>query len=363
MKPLFGKFSRKAGLAPGTLVHVGEQKVDRPRITVIDYDGQDFTERQVQSCEECAGLKDLKTVSWINIDGLHDTKLIGDIGAHFGLHPLVLEDILNTHQRPKIDDYDDYLFAVLRMISFDEKKDAVQSEQVSLVLGKRFVLTFQERPGDVFDPVRERIRKAKGRVRKEGADYLAYALLDAIVDNYFLVLENVSNRIEALEESVTRRPTTRNLQEIHRLRSGVGALRRSIWPLREILGALSKNGARLIDDHVEPYLRDLYDHAIQVTDAIETFREMLSGLQDLYMSGVSNRMNEVMKVLTIFAAIFIPLTFIAGVYGMNFEYMPELKWRWGYPAVLALMTGVAVTMLGFFRARGWFGSGRRRGER
>ena len=353
MRTSFGRRARKAGLAPGSLIHIGEQKVAKPQISVFDYNEEGFVEKTPESIEECFPLKETDTVSWINIDGLHDTHLIETIGKQFGLHPLILEDILNTQQRPKVDDFEDYLFLVLRMIYFNEAKNEIESEQVSVILGKNYVLTFQERPGDVFDPVRERIRKAKGRVRKDGCDYLAYTLLDAIVDNYFLVLEKVSERIEVLETAVMGDPTPRNLKDIHRLKNSMTFLRKSIGPLREIVSGLVRGGSKLIDETTEVYLRDLYDHTIQVTDAIDTFRDMLSGLIDVYLSSVSNKMNEIMKVLTIFAALFIPLTFLAGVYGMNFEFMPELKWRIGYPLILLLMICVAVVMLFYFRSKKW----------
>ena len=353
MRTLLGKRAKKAGLAPGTLVHVGEQKIAKPRISIFDYNEEEFVEKTPESIEECFPLKETETVSWINIDGLHDTHLIESIGKRFELHPLILEDILNTQQRPKVDDFEDYLFIVLRMISFNETKNEIESEQVSVVLGKNYVLTFQERPGDVFDSVRERIRKAKGRVRKGGCDYLAYALLDAIVDNYFSVLETVSERVEALEAAAMGDPTPKNLRDIHRLKNSMTFLRKSIWPLREIVNSLVRGESKLIDEKTDVYLRDLYDHTIQVTDAIDTFRDMLSGLIDVYLSSVSNKMNEVMKVLTIFAALFIPLTFLAGIYGMNFEFMPELKWRIGYPIILLLMISITVVMLFYFRRKKW----------
>jgi magnesium transporter len=353
MRLLFWKESKMAGLAPGTLVHVGERKVERPIVTVFDYGKDSVVEKRVESMEECFDLKDTRTVSWINVDGIHDTELISTIGKHFGLHPLVQEDILNTQQRPKVENFEDYLFIVLKMISHDEKKDDVDVEQVSLILGKNFVITFQEKPGDVFEGVRERIRKGKGKVRGEGSDYLTYALIDAIVDSYFVILEKISEKVEDLESAVMDRPTPRELHRIHRLKSGVIFLRKSIWPLRDMMGALMRDGSGLIKEKVEPYLRDLYDHTMRVTDAIDTFREMLSGLLEVYMSSVSNRMNEIMKVLTIFAAIFIPLTFVAGVYGMNFEFMPELKWRMGYPMALAIMACVAGVMLLYFNRKRW----------
>lgn len=353
MWEFFRKATKKVGMAPGSLVYVGEKKIEEPIITLFDFDEERVTERRVDHIDECIPLKDTKAVSWINIDGIHNTKLIDEIGKGFGLHPLVCEDLLNTHQRSKVEEYDDYIFLVLKMIFYDEEEGDIRMEQISLILGKRYVLTFQEMPGDVFDGVRERIRKSRGKVRKESCDYLAYALLDAIVDNYFIVMEKISERVERLEGRVAVNPTAADLSEIHKLKNRMTFLRRAIWPLREIVGSLLKNGSKIIDEKLEPYLRDLYDHALQVTDAIDMFRDMLSGLQDVYLSSVSNRMNEVMKVLTIFASIFIPLTFIAGVYGMNFEFMPELKWRMGYPLVLLIMFSVAVVMLIFFWRKRW----------
>ncbi|MFH1830424.1 MAG: magnesium/cobalt transporter CorA [Pseudomonadota bacterium] len=355
MWEFFKRSTKTLGMAPGALVHVGEKKIEEPIITLFDFDEERVTERRALHIDECIPLKDTKSISWINIDGIHDTKLIDDIGKGFGLHPLVCEDVLNTHQRSKIDEFEDYVFFALKMISYNEAEDDIDIEQISLILGKRFVLTFQEKPGDVFEGVRERIRKSRGKVRQEGCDYLAYSLLDAMVDSYFLVMEKISDKVEHLEEAVITSPKPKDLNEIHRLKNRMAFLRRSIWPLREIVGSLLKNGSKLIDEKLEPYLRDLYDHTLQVTDAIDMFRDMLSGLQEVYLSSLSNKMNEVMKVLTIFASIFIPLTFVAGVYGMNFEYMPELKWRMGYPLVLLIMLGVALVMLGFFWKKKWFG--------
>jgi len=353
MKLRFWRGSKLAGMAPGSLVHVGERKVEHPIVTVFDYDTETFVERRAESVEDCFPLRDTETVSWINVDGIHDTEVISKIGEHFGLHPLVQEDILNTHQRPKLDVYDDYLFVILKMISYEEDKDDIEVEQVSLVLKKNAILTFQEKPGDVFDGVRERIRKLKGKVRHEGCDYLAYALIDAIVDSYFVILERISEKVERLESVVLSNPSEKEFDRLHRLKSGVAFLRRSIWPLREIVGGMMREGSSLIGAGVEPYLRDLYDHIVQITDALDTFRDLLSSMLDVYLSSISNRMNEVMKVLTIFAAIFIPLTFVAGIYGMNFEYMPELKWKLGYPMALGVMACVAGVMLLYFRVKRW----------
>jgi magnesium transporter len=347
------KRSRKSGLSPGSLIHIGEKKTERTKITIIDYDERTFQEKEAKTVEECFPFKETATVTWINIDGVHDSEVIGKIGGHFGLHPLILEDIMNTAQRPKMEDMGGHIFIVLRMISFEGKKKGVQSEQVSLILGPNFVISFQEREGDVFDPVRERVRTGKGRMRKMGPDYLAYALIDSIVDHYFVVLEKLGEKVEFIEEELVREPDRRTLKEIHILKREMIYLRKSVWPLREVSSRLERAESALIKKSTGIFLRDVYDHSIQVIDTVETYRDMLSGMLDMYLSSVSNRMNEIMKVLTIIATIFIPLTFIAGVYGMNFRFMPELGWRWGYFAVLALMVGIGIFMLFYFRRKKW----------
>jgi magnesium transporter len=347
------KRSTKAGLPPGTLVHIGEQKAEEARITAIVYDEARFQEQEIKTVEECFLFKDKPTVTWINVDGIHEVEVLELLGECFGLHPLVLEDILNTDQRPKLEDFGDYIFVVLKTFSYNDQSDELEPEQISLILGPSFVLSFQEREGDVFNPIRERIRNGKGRIRKMGADYLAYCLLDSIVDHYFVVLEQVGEEVEFLEEELVTNPTPETLQTIHNLKRDMIFLRKSVWPLREVIGALERGELSLIRESTEIYLRDVYDHTIQVVDTIETFRDMISGMLDIYLSSVSNRMNEVMKVLTIIATIFIPLTLIAGIYGMNFQYMPELGWRWGYPMVWLVMLVIGVLMLVYFRRKKW----------
>lgn len=346
--------SKKAGLAPGTLVHIGKERLEKVKITVIDYDQNNLNEKEMENIEECFPCKDTPTVSWINVDGVHDMSVIEKIGKQFGLHPLIQEDIVNTGQRPKSEDFETYVFAVLKMLYNDEKNGGIVAEQVSLILGKNYVISFQEQKGDVFGPIRERIRKEKGRIRKEGPDYLAYALLDAIVDNYFIVLEGLGEGIEKIEEKLVKSPTPRILQTIHDLKRDALFLRKSIWPLREMISGLEKCESPLIKETTGIYLRDVYEHTIQVIDTVETFRDMIAGMLDIYLSSISNRMNEVMKVLTIFAAIFIPLTFIAGVYGMNFKYMPELEWHWGYFGVLSLMATIGISLMIYFKRKKWF---------
>lgn len=353
MSRVLRKTSHKAGLPPGALVHVGERKAESVRISIIDYDQTSFQEKQVQTIEECFPFKDTPTITWINIDGLHQVDIIEKIGKHFNIHPLIQEDILHTGQRPKKEEFDEYILVIMKMLRYDDVSKTVNSEQVSLILGKRYVISFQETAGDVFDPLRERIRTGKGRVRRMGADYLAYALIDSIVDHYFILLEKCSERIEDLEVELAEDPQQQTLHAIHNLKQEIVFLRKSVWPLREVISGLERAESSLISDDIAMYLRDVYDHTIQVIDSVETYQDILSGMLDLYLSSVSNKMNEVMKVLTIFASIFIPLTFLAGIYGMNFEFMPELKLRWAYPALWCVMIGATVVMLIFFRRKKW----------
>ncbi len=345
--------SKKVGMPPGSLVFVGERKVDKVRISYIDYDAEDFREGRVESIDECLPLTDQPTVTWINVEGLHDVSVIEKVGERFNLHPLLLEDVVNTAQRPKLDDYEDYLFIVMKMFMYDEQEDEITSEQVSFILGLRHVIMFQERRGDVFDSVRQRIETAKGHMRKMGADYLAYALIDAVVDSYYAVLEKVGEKIEDMEESLVNEPVPETLQKIHNLKRNLILLRKSVWPLRDVANSLARGESKLISKKSIIYLRDVYDHTIQAIDTIETFRDMTSGMLDIYLSSVSNRMNEVMKVLTIIATIFIPLTFIVGVYGMNFVHMPELGVAWAYPLVWVIMLIIGVLMMIYFRRKKW----------
>ncbi len=353
MSRLIKRISEKAGLPPGTLVHVGEEKVEKTKITMLNYDELHLQEEELETIDECLPVKDRPTVRWINVDGLHQVEILETIGGCFGLHPLVLEDILNTGQRPKMEDFGDYIYIVLKMLHSEDENDEIAEEQLSLILGPSFVLSFQEREGDVFNAIRERIRNGRGRVRKMGADYLAYSLLDSVVDNYFIVLEKLGEKIEFLEEELVTNPTTETLQIIHGLKRDMIFLRKSVWPLREIISGLERGESALIQESTLIYLRDVYDHTIQVIDTVETFRDMVSGMLDIYLSSVSNRMNEVMKVLTIIATIFIPLTLVVGVYGMNFQYMPELGWRWGYPIVWLVMLAIGGLMLVYFRRKRW----------
>lgn len=335
-------------------MHIGERKMDEVKITIMDYNEAHFQEKEVKTIEECFAFKGQPTVTWINIEGIHNVEILEKLGSCYGFHPLILEDILNTDQRPKMEDFGEYIYIVLKMLKYDNRKNEIVIEQISLILGKNFVISFQEGlEGDVFDPVRERIRTSKGRIRKEGADYLAYSLLDTIVDNYFLILEKLGEKIESSEEELVVHPTQETLHLIHDLKREMIFLRRSVWPLREVLGNLERMDSILVNKTMGIYIRDVYDHTIQVIDTIETFRDMLSGMLDIYLSSISNRLNAVMKVLTIIATIFMPLTFIAGVYGMNFKYMPEIGWKWGYVWALFLMLAVTVIMLFYFKKKKW----------
>jgi magnesium transporter len=332
---------------------VGEKRSEKVKLSVINYDGANFQEKEVRNVGEAVSIRKKSSVTWLNIDGVHMPEIIEQVGKSFGVHPLVLEDIANTGQRPKMEDFDDYIFVVLRMLRFDETENQTKTEQISMVFGADFVVSFQEREGDVFDIIRERLRSNKGRIRKMGADYLAYSLIDAIVDNYFMVLEKLGEAIEEIEDKLVTDPRSETLQTIHDLKRETVFLRKSVWPLREVISRLERSESPLISKSTFVYLRDVYDHTIQVMDSVDTFRDTLSGMLDIYLSSVSNRMNEVMKVLTVIATIFIPLTFIAGIYGMNFKVMPELDQPWGYPAVLILMLTIAVVMLIYFRRKKW----------
>ena len=353
MAKIHRKRSKKLGLPPGSMVYVGEKKVEQITISVLDYDEEHCEIKELEKVDESFPFKETPTVTWLNINGLHEVEMLKRLGDHFNIHPLILEDILNTHQRPKIEVFDDYVYIVLKMISFDEENNKIDVEQVSLILGSNYVITLQERAGDIFGPIRSRIQENKGRIRRSAPDYLAYAIIDIIVDHYFLVLEKLGETIEGMEDSVVERPSTSLMHDIHTMKSELILLRKSIWPLREMISTIVREEISLIKEHTMPYFHDVYDHTIQVVDTVETYRDMVSGLLDVYLSSVSNKMNEVMKVLTIIATIFIPLTFIAGIYGMNFEFMPELQWRWAYPAVWGIMLFILCGMVVYFRRKRW----------
>jgi magnesium transporter len=353
LKRLF-TVSGKRGLPPGSMVYTGRQKSEPLNIFVIDYDAETITEKENVTTEACAVLKETNTVSWLNVTGLNDTEAISRIGAVFGIHPLVLEDILHTTQRPKLEDLGDYLFLVVRMLYTEPETGEIHSEQVSFILFEHGLITFQEKAGDVFDLIRERLRKNHGRLRKMGADYLLYGLMDAIVDNYFLIMEKTGEQIETIEQSLMENPNGLLLNELYAQKRELLYIRKAVWPLREAVGGLERGECKLLKAKTHAYLRDLYDHTIQVIDTVETFRDMLSGVQDLYLSSMGQKTNQVMQVLTVIATIFIPLTFVAGIYGMNFQHMPELTWKYSYPVIWGLMILVAVGMLAYFRHKKWF---------
>ncbi len=353
MKKFVGASSKKKGMLPGSPVYVGGKKSHKAKITLIDYNKGGFNEKTIKKASECAKFKQKETVTWINVDGVHEQEKIQEIGHWFGLHPLIIEDIADTNQRPKIEDSGEYLYLILKMLYFDRENQEVIAEQVSLVLGQDFVVSFQEREGDVFEHVRQRIREKKGKIREMGADYLAYCLVDAIVDNYFVILEDLGEEIEKLEERLVKKSGPGTLKVLHNLKREMIFLRKSVWPLRDVISSLERDGSKLVKKGTVIYLRDLYDHTIQVIETIETFRDMLSGMLDIYLSSVSNRMNEIMKVLTVIATIFIPLTFITGIYGMNFEYMPELEWEYGYLGALLVMLAVGLGMVHYFKRTKW----------
>jgi magnesium transporter len=353
---LVKKRSQKIGLPPGALVYIGEKTDKEFEITTVEYNEQEYRETTNKIFKKCPVIsKESPTITWVNINSLHNTRNLEELGGCYRLHPLVLEDILNTEQRPKLDDHGDYLFIVLRMLHFQEMQREIAAEQVSLILGNNYLISLHENDQDVFEVIRERLKDGKSRIRRSGADYLAYSLLDLIVDNYFVILEDLGEVIEDLETEVVSTPTPATLSQIHRLKRHMIMLRKSVWPLREVVSRLERSESVLIKDPTILYLKDVYDHLIQIIDNIETYRDILSGMLDIYLSSISNRLNEVMKVLTIIATIFIPLTFIAGVYGMNFKYMPELEWYWGYFSVLLLMALVSLIMVMFFRSKGWIG--------
>jgi magnesium transporter len=352
-RELVERRAHRVGLPPGTILPSRQESAKPAELTLFRYGPDHAEEIAAASLAQCIDAAQAPTeTTWIDVDGVHDVEALVGLGEPLGLHPLVLEDLAHTAQRPKLEEYDGHLFIVLRMLHSFEGEQV--TEQVGLVLGKGFLISFQEdKPGDVFDAVRERILQGKGRIRSLGADYLAYALIDLIVDHYFVAVEQVGEQIERLEDSVLSNPKPAVQAEINALRREVIYLRKSIWPLREVVAAMLRDDSGLIEDRTKVYLRDVYDHTIQVVDLIETFRDVLSGLVDLYLSNLSHRLNEIMKLLTLVGAIFIPLTFIVGVYGMNFEYMPELEMRYGYFTVWAVMILLAGGALAVFRRKGW----------
>ncbi len=350
---MFRKRHPKVGSRPGTLV-INSQS-PKPVVRVIRYTPAEVTEDEVTDVEQLRGFREGNGVMWIDVQGFGDEQMIRAIGEIFGLHQLALEDVINVPQRPKTEAFEDHLLWITRM-AMPAGEGAIQTEQVSLILGRNYLLTFQERHGDVLDPVRARIRQGKGPIRKSGPDYLAYAIIDAVIDGYYPILESFGEHLEELEDGIVAAPHSGLLQDVHHVKRELLAIRRAIWPQRESVNSLIRDESKFVGDSIRTYLRDVYDHCVQIIDVVETYRELAGGLMDVYLSSIANRQNEVMKVLTIMASIFIPLTFMAGVYGMNFDNMPELHSKWAYPMLLALMVVVAVGMVIYFWRKGWLGS-------
>jgi len=353
MTRLYRRVGKSARTVPGTLIHIGKRHSEKIKVTLFNFDDKNLEEKELKDIEESFTYKDSPKVTWINFDGVHNLDQIEKLGRYFNLHPLTMEDIVNTEQRPKMEDFEQYLYFLLKMLKYDDHGREIESEQISLILGENYVLSFQEKEGDLFDEIRERIRNSKGRIRSLGADYLTYALMDAIVDNYFIMLEKIGDEVETMEGDMVSNPDPEILRRIYFHKREIIFLRKSIWPQREVLSKLERCGSTLISEPVIIYIRDVYDHSIQVMETVETFRDMVSGMLDIYLSSASNKMNEIMKVLTIFAAIFIPLTFLAGVYGMNFKYLPEFNWKWSYPIWWAVTILVGLLMLHYFRKKKW----------
>jgi magnesium transporter len=346
--------SGKSGLPPGSLIHVGEVLDPVGSMSVIDYSKGKFEEKKIQSIDEILDYKDSESVTWVIIEGLADVNIVERIGTIFGIHHLVLEDILNTNQRPKFEEYDDHLYIVLKCLLSEGEQFAVNNEQVSLLVLKNFVIMFKEKQDDLFLPVQQRIRTSSGKFRGLGSDYLAYAILDYIVDQNFILLDLLDESITSLEDSLlTGEPKQDMLYKIQRLKREMISIRRYVSPVRELLSEMLRSDSELIHENTHIFLRDVSDHAIRVVESIESYREILTGLLDIYVSSVSNKMNQIMKVLTVFTSVFIPLTFIAGIYGMNFEYMPELKWKWAYPLTWAVFIVIPLILLVFFKKKKW----------
>ena len=352
-KTTSSRASRKTGLAPGTVVYVGKKAGKDLFIDVFDYNKDYLNEKKLKNIEEVFSFENKETITWVNINGLNNIKEIEKLGKDFMLHPLILEDITNTQQRPKLEEHEEYIFVVLKMLYFDKDQN-LKFENISFIQGSSYVLSFQEADGDVFNAVRDRLRNSKGRVRSNGADYLLYVLMDAIVDNYFNLMEVMGEKIEELEENLfVEKPKKDLIHEIHGLKREILKIRRAVYPLREVVNHIDKVDPSLITEKTQLYLRDLYDHVIQVSESIDIQRELIWSLMDMHMTTISNRMNEIIKVLTIMATIFIPLTFIAGIYGMNFENIPELKFKYGYFVLWGVMVAVFLAMLYYFKRKEW----------
>jgi magnesium transporter len=353
MSESFSNSSKKTGLPPGSLVHVGTVLETVTRITLVDYSKESVEERQLHSLHEIQAYRDSDSVTWVIVEGLTNVDVVENIGALFGIHPLVLEDILNTHQRPKFEEYEDYLFLVLKCLLSEAEQFSVNSEQISLLVLDNFVFTFKEKADELFYPLLLHIRNGKSRFRSQRGDYLMYAILDTIVDQGFILMDALDDAVTSLEDVLFANPSPSTLNTIQKLKREVITVKRRMSPIRELMGGLLRSESGLIHESTYLYLRDVSDHTTRVLESVESYREILSGLLDIYMSSISNKMNEVMKVLTVFASIFIPLTFLVGIYGMNFEYMPELKWKWAYPALWVAFIAIPAVLLVYFKKKKW----------
>ena len=346
-------FADTAGLSPGALVHVGEKKVEKIKFSIIHYDEKEITEKHDATLEECLEVKEKSGTTWINVSGIHDPNVIENFGKYFGLHSLVQSDIMNTEIRPKFVNHDKYLQIILKIPHFNNNAHELELEQISLIVGENFLLSFQETEGDIFEPIRKRLRERLGKIRMWNSDYLAYAITDTIVDYFYVIMEDMDTQTDTLEEKLMKDPTPSTLQHIQQLKRELALLRKTIWPTREVIDGLDRSPSSLIANDTRTYLKDVYSHTIQVMDTIESLREVVGGMMDTYLSSLSNRMNEVMKTLTIIASIFIPITFIAGIYGTNFEYIPELTWHGSYFVMIGVMTIIVIIMLTFFKKKQW----------
>lgn len=353
-KKVLSRAADKSGLPPGTLIHIGEKHESECKITVTQYNADTLIRHEITSISELKQLQNSELITWVNVDGLSDIHIVESIGQELNIHPLVLEDILSTHQRPKLEEYEDFLYLVIKGINLNQEKDfSLQYEQISILLLANHVISFKEKADDTFDPIHNHLQNHNGRLRQFGSDYLAYVILDTIVDEYFVVEDSLDEVIDPLEDNILFNSSKEMLQTVQQIRRGLISMKRNISPLRELLATIQRIDTPLLQEKTLRYYGDVYDHVLRVSDSLESYRERISAMHDIYLSSVSNKMNETMKILTIFASIFIPLTFIAGIYGMNFEYMPELKWRWAYPAIWVIFITISASLLVYFKNKKW----------
>ncbi|WP_347550603.1 magnesium/cobalt transporter CorA [Pseudalkalibacillus hwajinpoensis] len=346
--------TQKKGMPPGSLVYIGEEKTEEVTVSAIEFDDQDINEYNNISLDKLKSVIDSYKITWVNVNGVHNVQIVDEISKMIGLHPLTTEDILNTEHRPKIDFFEDHLLAIVKMLDLSATDTELDIEQVSFIMMEKTVITFQEKHGDLFDPVRLQLQESKGRIRKAGSDFLFYSLLDVIFDQYLIIMDEMDDRIADLEGMIMKEPDNHSLQDINEYKNTILQLKKTVWPVREVVNKLINRKVPYIKEDISFYLQDIHDHIVQANDMVETSRGQLYGLLDVYYSSLSMKMNEIMKVLTIVSTIFIPLTFIAGIYGMNFAYMPELDWPWSYPAVWIVMIIITAIMLVYFKRKNWF---------